>query len=72
MKTQGGQKGHDPATLEPVEDPEEVVVHELEPCGVCAPEDVRELEPVTRQEWDVRISRHVTEHRAGASGVWVW
>ena len=63
-KTQGGQKGHKSTALEQVEDPEEVVVHELEPCGVCDAEDVKDLEPIIRQEWDVKVVRHVTEHRA--------
>lgn len=59
----GGQKGHRGVTLEPVDDPDEIEILEID--RRCLPEGrYREVDVESRQVIDIRISRHVTEYRA--------
>jgi transposase len=67
-KKAGGQVGHVGSRLEPVEDPEHLVVHSVKHCQGCAGslEAIMPARVVKRQVFDlpVEIKLEVTEHQA--------
>jgi transposase len=62
-KKPGGQKGHVGTTLQKIETPDEVRVIKLDQ-ATLPPGKYKELEYVTRQVFDIDISRVVTEYQA--------
>lgn len=60
----GGQKGHPGCTLEPVDDPDEIVSIQIDKRTIPTGVKYREAGFDSRQVIDIRISRLVTEYRA--------
>lgn len=60
----GGQKGHEGSTLEPVDDPDEIVPIQIDKRTIPTGIQYREVGYESRQVIDIRISRVVTEYRA--------
>lgn len=66
-KKQGGQKGHPGTTLRMVDDPDEIVLHEVHKCSNCESllETLETNDHEKRQVFDIPpIKLRVTEHRA--------
>jgi len=67
IKKNGGQKGHIGHTLEPVENPDHAIVHEVKKCEYCGTslEDEKATDYEKRQVFDIPpINLGVTEHQA--------
>lgn len=60
----GGQKGHKGCTLEPVDDPDEIVPIQIDKRTIPTGVQYREVGFESRQVIDIKISRVVTEYRA--------
>ena len=60
----GGQKGHKGCTLEPVDDPDEIVPIQIDKRTIPSGVKYREVGYESRQVIDIKISRVVTEYRA--------
>ena len=58
----GGQEGHQGVTLQPVNDPDQVIPIEMKPEDV--PSGYRKVGYEARQVFDIILKRHVTEYRA--------
>ena len=66
-KKNGGQEGHVGHTLKPVEEPDHIVVHEVEQCDLCGAilTDVEAEDHKRRQVFDIPpVKIEVTEHQA--------
>jgi transposase len=63
-KKPGAQKGHVGTTLEPVENPDEIVKLKINPSSLPKDRTFTELESQKRQEINVRITTSVTEYQA--------
>jgi len=66
-KKNGGQEGHVGRTLEPVEEPDHIELHEVEQCSRCGAViiDVEADDYQTRQVFDIPpVKIEVTEHQA--------
>ncbi len=63
----GGQKGHTGITLQPVENPDEIIRHTPETCDHCG-KSLQEVPPLTterRQQFEIPpVKVHITEHQA--------
>lgn len=62
-KPVGGQQGHIGTNLQPVDDPDEIQTLNIDR-RTLPPGDYEEFGFVARQQFDIRISRHVIEYRA--------
>nr|QNO46673.1 hypothetical protein GCLKPONB_00004 [Methanosarcinales archaeon ANME-2c ERB4] len=66
-KKNGGQEGHVGRTLEPVEEPDNIELHEVEQCDLCGATltDVEAEDHQRRQVFDIPpVKIEVTEHQA--------
>nr|QNO45861.1 hypothetical protein CLCIFPGF_00018 [Methanosarcinales archaeon ANME-2c ERB4] len=66
-KKNGGQEGHVGRTLEPVEEPDHIELHEVEQCDLCGATltDVEAEDHIRRQVFDsLLVKVEVTEHQA--------
>jgi len=66
-KKNGGQDGHVGHTLEPVEEPDHIELHEVEQCDLCGATltDVEAEDHIRRQVFDIPpVKIEVTEHQA--------
>jgi transposase len=66
-KKNGGQEGHVGHTLEPVEEPDHIELHEVEQCDLCGATltDIEAEDHKRRQVFDIPpVKIEVTEHRA--------
>ena len=66
-KKNGGQEGHVGHTLEPVEEPDHIELHEVEQCDLCGATltDVEAEDHIKRQVFDIPpVKIEVTEHQA--------
>ena len=66
-KKNGGQEGHVGRTLEPVEEPDHIELHEVEQCDLCGATltDVEAEDHIRRQVFDIPpVKIEVTEHQA--------
>lgn len=61
----GGQAGHKGATLEQVDDPDEVIEHHVYVCNICGAslDSVPVEEEIERQEVDIELIKKVRVHR---------
>lgn len=63
-KSKGGQIGHNGTTIQPIENPDEIINLSIDPYTLPMDEDYQPNGYVARQLIDIKISRFVTEYRA--------
>ena len=65
-KPRGGQKGHTGKTLDQVAIPDQIVIHAVKSCRLCAADlsQAGVAKVIKRQVFDIEIRRVVTEHQA--------
>jgi transposase len=63
-KPKGGQLGHNGTTLQPIENPDEIINLSIDPYTLPMDDNYQPNGYVARQVIDIKISRFVTEYRA--------
>jgi len=60
----GGQEGHKGATLKQIDNPDEVIPLKIDQKDLPVGQNLKEIAPLCRQVFDIKISRHVIEYQA--------
>ena len=63
-KKVGGQPGHKGSTLQQIKNPDEVISLKVDPKTLPDDQILKEMTPLRRQVFDIKISRHVIEYQA--------
>ncbi len=64
QRNPGGQPGHKGQTLEPIDDPDEIQIIEIDRRSLPRGRRYHHLDPIRRQVFDIEVRRVVTEYQA--------